>query len=51
MCQNCIKLKKQIEEEKQYKIGNYEAYQSLKKKFERFTVAYRYLPDMQDVLD
>lgn len=49
MCQNCRKLhdkieelQSQLEQEKEWKKGNYEAYQELKKRFEKLAVAYCY---------
>ena len=58
MCQNCKKLKAEIEklkskldDEEQAKIGNYNAFQDLKEKFERLAVSYCYWADISNPLE
>jgi len=58
MCKNCKRLeteinelREQLEKEKEYKEGNYKAYQELKAKFEKLAVAYCYEVELCNPLE
>ena len=51
MCKQCERLKIELENEKECKIANYNAYQELSEKFKKLAVAYCYETDMCNPLD